>query len=432
MPNTKRGYLIFSVVLIFIFSSPQLAAAQRSVDTLTLTVSRAEEIFLQKNLSLLAEHYNIDIHKALIRQAKVWDNPVLNTDQNIFDGKWFRHTSENGQAYGQVYIQVMQLIRTAGKIRKQTKLAEDNLSGAEAQFADLMRNLRFTLSTDMNELARLQNTAAVYQNELATMESLVRGMDEMFRQGDVSQKENIRIKALMFSLQNDYNDNIRRQFDIQKELGILLQLQDSVWIRSDSGDILPAEQIKNVALTELKDTASTSRPDLNMMRAQNQFQVHNLALQNAMKYPDLNTGIEYDKLNSYVPDYWGLYISLPLPVFNRNKGNINAAEFAVKQSQMQVEQLSSQVDKEVGAAWQKLGNATAMLSKSNTLLQNDYDTLLKNMVSSYRQRQVSLIEFVDFFDSYRETRTRQWQLVTDQRNAAAELNYVTNRSIIKL
>jgi cobalt-zinc-cadmium efflux system outer membrane protein len=73
-----------------------------------------------------------------------------------------------------------------------------------------------------------------------------------------------------------------------------------------------------------------------------------------------------------------------------------------------------------------------MLSKSNALLQDNYDTLLKNMVSSYRQRQVGLIEFVDFFDSYRETRARQWQLVTDQRNAAAELNYVTNRNIVKL
>ncbi|HLO82185.1 MAG TPA: TolC family protein [Chitinophagaceae bacterium] len=432
MLNRRRGYSLFSLIFILFFSLPHSGSAQSAADTVILTVPKAEEIFLQKNLTLLAAHYNIDINSALIRQAKVWDNPVLNTDQNIFDGKWFRHTNENGQAYGQVYLQVMQLIRTAGKIRKQTRMAEDNLSGAEAQFADVMRNLRFTLSTDMNELARLQNTASVYQNELATMESLVRGMDEMYRQGDVSQKENIRIKALMFSLQNDYNDNIRRQFDIQKELGILLQLPDSVWIRSDAATVLPGEQINEMVLAAVKDTAISSRPDLNMIRAQNQFQVHNLALQNALKYPDLNTGVEYDKLNSYVPNYWGLYISLPLPVFNRNKGNISAAEFAVKQTQLQVDQLSSQVDKEVGTAWQKLSNATAMLSKSNALLQDNYDTLLKNMVSSYRQRQVGLIEFVDFFDSYRETRTRQWQLVTDQRNAAAELNYVANRNIIKL
>ena len=73
-----------------------------------------------------------------------------------------------------------------------------------------------------------------------------------------------------------------------------------------------------------------------------------------------------------------------------------------------------------------------MLTNDNAQLQNNYDVLLKNMVDSYRQRRVSLLEFIDFFDAYKDTRINQWQLIADQRNAIAELNYVTNQNTIKL
>ena len=53
----------------------------------------------------------------------MWDNPVLSTDQNIYDkqGGFFKHD----QANGQVYVQVMQLIKTAGKRNKLAQLALD-------------------------------------------------------------------------------------------------------------------------------------------------------------------------------------------------------------------------------------------------------------------------------------------------------------------
>jgi cobalt-zinc-cadmium efflux system outer membrane protein len=91
---------VFFVASFFLFGS---AAAQKNVYTLSLSFSMAEKIFLQNNLSLLAARYNIDANKALIRQAKLWDNPVLTTDQNIYDGKFFQQNAVSGQ----IYVQVM-------------------------------------------------------------------------------------------------------------------------------------------------------------------------------------------------------------------------------------------------------------------------------------------------------------------------------------
>src|SRR5664279_3741229 len=118
-------------------------------DTLRITVDESEKMFLQNNLSILAAKYNIDANRALVRQAKLWDNPVISTDQNIYDaqGGFFKHDQTNGQ----VYVQVMQLLRTAGKRNKLAQLAEDNTTISTSQFDDLLRTLRYTLMGDLYE-----------------------------------------------------------------------------------------------------------------------------------------------------------------------------------------------------------------------------------------------------------------------------------------
>lgn len=430
MTRFRRSASVW-ITLLVLFTH-QSSFSQSATDTLTLTVSKAEEIFLQKNLALLASHYNIDINKALVEQAKVWDNPVLNSDQTLYDGKFFRHGTVNGQSYGEVFIQVQQLIRTAGKIKKQTRLAEDNVEGAQAQFNDLMRNLKFALTTDLNDLSLLQDNARLYEKQIRNMEVLAHGMEEMLKSGDVSQKDNLRIQSLLFSLRSDYNENIRQQIDLQKELGNLLQVKDNVWIAADIHSTLTLDDIHNLAIQSLRDSAFQNRPDLSLAQNQVLFQQHNLAFQKAQVYPDLTVGVQYDRLNSYVPRYWGLDLSVPLPLFNRNKGNIKAADLAIKQSASNMELVRLQVDKETVSAYQKLLNTTQMLDQHNSLFQASYENLMNNMLNSYRERKVSLIEFIDFFDSYRETTLKQYQLVNDQRNAAAELNYTINQNIIKL
>lgn len=426
-------HCIFSGLVSIFISIPGLLSAQQiPADTLRLTIPKAEEIFLQKNLTLLANQYNVDINKALVQQASVWDNPVLNTDQSVYDGKFFRHTTENGQQYGQIYIQVQQLIRTAGKIKKQTQLAQDNVLGAQAQFNDAMRNLKYVLTTDLNNLAQLQNVASIYVNEIQTMKTLVKGMDEMLKLGDISQKENIRIKALLYSMQSDYSDNMRQQIDVEKEIAQLLQLNDNVWVLADAGQSFSSGQMNNLVITNLQDTALQNRPDLAFAKTQSVFQQHNITYQKALAKPDVTVGLEYDQNSSYIRNLYGLGISLPLTIFNKNKGNITAAQFAYKQSGAVVQQVQSQVNKDVLGAWLKLKNASAMLNSDNSQLQDNYDVIMKNMTDSYRKREVGLTEFIDFFDAYKDTRIKQWQQVTNQRNAAAELNFTTNQNIIKL
>jgi cobalt-zinc-cadmium efflux system outer membrane protein len=142
--------------------------------------------------------------------------------------------------------------------------------------------------------------------------------------------------------------------------------------------------------------------------------------------------VEYDHLNSYVPNYYGLTVALPLPILNRNKGNISAAQYGIKQAQAGVQQIQTAIEQDVIAAYSKWQVAAAILQNRDDELGDQYDVLMKNMADSYQQRQVSLIEFIDFFDAYKESRIRQLSQQANLWNAAAELNYTAGSNIIHL
>jgi cobalt-zinc-cadmium efflux system outer membrane protein len=402
----------------------------QKTDTLSLRFPEAEKIFLQNNLALLSARYDIDINKAYKQQARYWDNPYLSTDQNLYDGKFFRHKKTiDGQAYGQVYIALQQLILTAGKRNKLIKLANDNVLTAEQQFNDLLRNLRFLLSTDFNTLDQLWQSNTVYKNEIDAMQKMAAGMDEQLKVGNISQKDNVRVKALLYSLQSDQADLYRQVADIEKDLRVLLNVSDSTFIVPQLSTLVPSEEI---TLQPLLDSAKSSRPDYLLAQTHLLSQQHNLSYQKALVTPDVTVGLEYDRASTYIPNYWGLALSLPLPILNRNKGNINAAKFSIKQAQTGLQQVQNEVEQDIAAAYSKWLITSSVSKAASAELGDQYDKLMQNMISSYKQRQVSLIEFIDFFDAYKDSHLKQLAQQANLRNAAAELNFTTGTSIINL
>ena len=152
MRCTSHLYRPLALFLSFLFLSASSTSlfAQQKQDTLPLSLQQSEKIFTDSNLLLLAQHYNVDAQKALVEQAKVWQNPTLNTDIGIAaDGKFVRYKKNADGSYnGQYYIQIQQLILTAKKRGKLIDLANTNTRLSELQLQDVLRNLRYQLHQD--------------------------------------------------------------------------------------------------------------------------------------------------------------------------------------------------------------------------------------------------------------------------------------------
>ena len=404
--------------------------AQNIPDTFHLSLQQAEQAFIKNNLSLLASKYSIDVNKALIQQAKLWDNPILTIDQNIYDksGGFFKHDDVNGT----FYMQVMQLIRTAGKRNKAAQIALDNATISEQQFDDLLRTLRYTLHSDLLETNHLLKIKQVYSREVEEVNRLIKGMDLQLQVGNISVKDNLRIKALLFSLQNELVTVDAQLMTLQAEIKLLLNNNESRFIAPvlayKFGELTTAA----IPIIDSVVKQALSRPDAKIAQTALALQNHNLNYQKALRNPDISIGTEFDQRSSYAPNYIGLAISLPLNIFNRNQGNITSAKFLIQQQQAITDQANAKIKNDVVAAVNKFIFYQEVNNRSQLDFSQQYDTLFLNMLKSYQARQLSLLEFIDFMDAYKDTKLK----IAEQHNglvrAAADLNYAVGNDIIKL
>jgi len=420
----KLKNLTFLLPAFTLFST---LTAKAQTDTLKLNFQDAEKQFLQNNLSLVAQKYNVESTKALIDQAKLWDNPTLSTDQNIWDGT-SRKLFDHSNGYGQVFVQLSQVFTTAGKRGKQIQVAKDNAQIQEAAFNDLMRNLRYNLQLDFGQVATLVQQGQVYQKEILAAGNLVDITQKTFDAGNTSMKDLIRLKALLFGLQNDMVENSRQINELQTELKTLLHVKETSFVLPIVND-KPVQDV-NLDVVTLIEQAKANRPDYLSNQYQLNSSTHNLALQKAMAAPDITIGGSFDKNSSYAPNYYGLQIGLPLPVFNRNQGNIKSAKYDVMSQQATLQDNEIRLRNDVVQAINQYKLNQQLFTTQQTQFNEQYDKLFNAMSTSLRQRQIGLVEFIDFFDSYKDTKLKILQQQYNLQKSIADLNFAVGTTVI--
>lgn len=419
----NHSLLVGLCISIHVFS-------QTPTDTVPLSLHDAETKLIQNNLLLVAANYNIEASKALIIQAKLWDNPVLNTDQNIYDGKFFRHTTINGQPYGQVFIQLLQVFKTAGKRSKLAELSSTSSKLAELQFTDVLRNLKYALRTNFYSALQLTQTHQLYQRENSEIEKLLGGMKAQYAAGNISQKELLRVQALQLSLKQSIADNEKQYTDVNSQLKLLLQEDKNVWyVPQAANDTIAAPAIPTI--DSLVSKAQKNNPEYLSEQNQLLFQQQNLSYQKALKVPDITAGVEYDHASSYTPNYWGLAISLPLPLLNRNQGNIKAAQQYVKQEETLLQVKDKKLLNDIQNALSKLQLSIRVLQSADVQFYPQYEQLFYNATQSYQQRQLGLLEYIDLFEAYRDTQLQYQQQKLNYRKAIEDLHFIIGTDIIK-
>ena len=399
--------------------------AQNQTDTLTLKFQEAEKRFLLNNFSLIAQKYNVDATKALIQQARLWDNPVLSTDQNLYSrgAGFFNHTNGGGQ----VFAQISQTFKTAGKRGKQIKLAQDDASIQQAQFNDLLRNLHYNMLLDFSQLNNLIEQNKIFHYEVASSNNLVKAITTAYGVGNSSLRDVVRLQALAFGLENDLAENNRQINELENDLKTLLVVKETTFIKPD---ITTSVNPVSLNVAALIDSAKANRGDYQASKTAFQQAGHNLTYQKALAVPDLSIGVDYDRNSNYVPNYYGLAVSLPLPFFNRNQGNIKSAKFNIRNQENVFKNSDLQVRNDVVTAVEQYNLSLQLFSKNNVEFYNTYDKLFGSMVQAYRSRQLGLVEFIDFFESYKDTKLKVIQQQYNLEKAIADLNFNVGSTVI--
>ncbi|MDQ6902156.1 MAG: TolC family protein [Bacteroidota bacterium] len=417
-----KFYLTALCVLLFQCARPQSANLNSREDSIAITLQQAEDSFLRKNLSLVAQKYSIDSAKATVITARLWDNPEFDLSNAFYN------TATHNFFDPEENIQISQLIRLAGKRNKAINLAKSGIEIAQFQFYDLLRTLRYVLRNDFYNIYFLEQSSKLYDLEISSLQKLVPAFEEQVRKGYLAPIDAIRIKSQLYTLQAEY-DGLQTNIDnIQSELKLLLRSPaESYLIPVADTSIISGQFISSLNYQELLDSAIANRPDLKVLSASIIYNGNNLTLQKAFAKPDITVGASYDRLGSYVNNFNAIGIGIPLPFFNRNQGNIKNAKIQLEQSKVVYESGIDKVKNDVSTNYVTALRSEKLLASFDPNFDADNRRLINEVTINFQKKNITMLEFLDFYNSYKQNVLQLNQLRYNKMSALEQLNFSTGK-----
>jgi cobalt-zinc-cadmium efflux system outer membrane protein len=395
-------------------------------DTLHLELLQAEKIFLDSNLQILAQKYNVDATKALIIQARLWPNPNLTVAQGIYNTqthKWFQITDPNDAEQA---VQLSQLIMLAGKIKKQTRIAQTNYLLSEYGFYDMLRTLKLALRSTFFNIYYLVRTAKVYNEEISSLKTVVAAFETQVGNGYVAESDVVRVQAQLYSLQNEYQSLIDNINDQQSQMRLLLQTSPTTYVSPtvDTAGLNATDPLR-YNFQALMDSAYQNRTDLMIARGNLLLSQQTYSFQKALAVPDLTAGVGFDRHGSYIPNFTNVSLGVDVPIFNRNQGNIKNARIMMDVNKTQLQSTVKTLEEQVTRGLQKAMDADRLYKGINPAFAAHFDKLAGAMLDNYKMRYVSLLDFLTFYDSYKQNIVQLNTILYNRVNALENINFLT-------
>lgn len=393
-------------------------------DTLKLSIKEADRIFLESNLLLLAGQYNIDAQRAGIIQAKVYPNPVISADINVYapaSDEYFK-IDRNGQKA----FSVEQLIVLGGKRKTEIEIARKNASLAELELEELIRTLKYKLHYSLYAIKRQSIILKRYSEQLTLLDTIIENYEKQSRKGNIPSKEVVRLKSVYLKINNERSDILSGYADEMAQLQLLLRTNKPVKPEIDDSFI----DLKGLPpVDELFRLAMQQRPDVKIQNTTSGIAHLSLRLEKRNAIPDITINGSYDQRGGAFNDQINSGLSIPLPVWNRNQGNIHAARAKLKIAETQELQKSEEVRAEVKLAADMYLRSVQEYKKATQYYNDDFEIVLRGVSDNFQKRNISLIEFVDFIESYNES-VAELQRIKTQLNIAKErINYTVANEI---
>lgn len=422
-----RQTLLLCVVLTFSFGL-------KAQETLKLSRTEAETMFLQNNLLLISEKLNIESQQAEVIQAKLWPNPEFSISEiNLWKNStvepsppFFGNVGKNQQ----IAFELNQLVQTAGKRKKLIALEQVDVSKAEQYFEDLLRNLKLELRNLLTELQYVQQSIKVHQKLIENISTLTNAYQNQLDKGNISKAEYIRLKAQELEINKEILELTRQSNETQKELKLLLRVNPTVVIEiTDDGFVKDTQPYQSIFIDQTIESAKQNRPDYKLALLEEDYSNRLLIYEKAQRIPDLKFGINYDRNGSTMLNFVGVGVAMDLPFFNRNQGKIKQAQISIENAKIRKEQTLLTIENEIYLSYQSLQQAIDFLDKIEAGYEADLDLILENYTKNFISRNVSMLEYFDFFDAYLNNKKIILEAQKEVNQKAEELNYSLGKDL---
>lgn len=408
------------ILIALTFSFGSLAS-----DTLRITIHQADSIFLHENMQLLIEGLKMDEKKAEIIQAKLYPNPVFTMAVNAYD-------PENKRAFhiqktGQTFFQLEQLILLGGKRKSWIEMANKEAEISELAFQDLLKNLKYQVRISFYSLDRLKHLIDKYDDQIKMLKTIIDAYENQSSKGNISLKDVVRLKGASLNLRSEKADLIQDYTELMLEMQLLLQTNLIVEPVLENQSFL--SKVKLFEEQTVIEEALKNRSDIQILKQLVDLSDLNIQMEKRMAVPDVNFFANYDKNSGVFMNETNIGISIPLPLWNRNQGNIQIAKLKKDQIGLTAKKAELQLITEVKGTLWMYHRAVRDFEVSNELFSEDFELTAKGMSKEFQSGNIPLIEFIDFFESFNDALGDYSRIKVQLAAAAEKLNLTVGKEM---
>ncbi|MHB8753955.1 MAG: TolC family protein [Candidatus Acidiferrales bacterium] len=375
-----------------------LAFAQSVQSPIRITLDQAIQLAIAHNHALLAARTTISQSQAEEITANLRPNPVFGADVVGLPVEPADFTADNiNQA--EFDIGLGYLFERGKKRQHRLKAAQDLTAVTRSTVADNERTLTLSVATQFTTALLAESTLRFAQQDLKGFQNSVNISEYQYKSGAISEGDLLKIKLQLLQFQTDVT---AAQLAKQQALVALRQL---IGFESVPQDFDVAGELKYQKLPDnledLQALALKDRPDLRAAQQAVTAARSQYLLAKANGKVDVNGTFNFTHITGY--NSQSLAVSVPVPIFNRNQGEIARTNYAITQAQEAEQEASEQVMSDVQVAYETVHTNEQTLKIYQTGYLDEAKQSVDISEYAYKRGAATLLDFLDAERSYRDT-----------------------------
>jgi cobalt-zinc-cadmium efflux system outer membrane protein len=398
-----------------------------------LSLDDAIDRLLAANYNLSVKFQDIPKARAEILTAGLRNNPFLFVSASNLPYQPYSPQRPGTANYDLTFIQP---IDVSGKHKNAVLMARQAKNVLEAQFQAAVRmeiDKLYSAFADVLEAQAAERAARAGVNGLEELVQLTRNRVPGFGPQSDLTKTLIQQANAQNALQKTEAVLVKAKQNLAVLLALPLSEACNLTIRGSlrtSSPTLPCqEELVQLALQIRPDLTAyrlgidRARADVQLARAE--------GIDNAFLFSTPYTVVDYSPQNKQSANGWGLGVLLPIPIFNRNQGNVSRARVNVTQTQIEQKGLELQVIREVQEAAAEYALSRDIVERYEREILEDARSLRDEKQRLYASGQVGLDAFLEARKDYNEVVRDYLEVLTRQRRDGFKLNTALGQHFVR-
>ena len=418
--------LLRSIVCALGFAA--VAGAQGS----TISIHDAVAEALRNNPGLAAERLGVPVAETAAITARLRPNPVLSYSSDHLDalGTGFNEVNSAGPAELALRFDLPWERGHKREFRVETAAFQARI--AREKIAESERRLTLEVTLACIDVMEAKARLALANDNLQALQRLVTLNQNRVAAGAAAPVELTRSRVAMLQFRAGVKTAELALNSARLKLQALMGRRTSSPLVDISDDLEITLPAGSPNLDRLLEIASTARPEIRTVQLDQARSQADLRLQLAQGKVDYTFGAEYRRQQGVNGrgNSLGFFVSAPLPVFNRNQGEIARVHAEQEQIRQTLEALRTQVSSEVSSAWQDFDTTRTLLQEIERDLLGPSREARNTTAYVYQAGASSLIDVLDAQRAFNETMSTYYGAQADYRRAATRLAAAAGQEIV--